>query len=708
MINIQIHDNIIHLRNDLISYVMEIQEGMLLHQYFGPAIPNWMPVPDQPSYKRSFATEHPGFARPFDELPFEYPQAGRGDFREDAMALQTMQFSKDCYDFRFQDCEIVETLIQPDGMPGLHGPGRTLKITLRDTASQLDLELYYGMLDHFAGVSRFQKLINCSENTILIRKLASTCLELPPEDWYLLSLAGTHLKEGTVQVSRLLNGKICLDSRRGPSSAQHPPFLALCEGKPAWDQGEVYGLALIYSGNHAEIVEQDYYGQIRVCAGVHPETLHWQLESGQSFCTPQCVLSCTQNGLNGMADSFHTLFLHHLFAWKPSPILINSWESYYYDTTEENLLDLAQRAADAGMEMLVIDDGWFRKENNSRSPIGDWQINRHKLPEGFTRVYQKLQDNGLKMGLWFEPEAISANSELAHTHPEWILRYLDQTPVEGRHELLLDLSQKEVQDHLIQMLESYLDNGMISYIKWDMNRPQTDTLNSEKNHRYILGLYRILDHITSRYPDILIEGCSSGGSRLDPGILAYCAQNWPSDNTDPFDRIQIQSGQALFLPVQTLNAHVSASPNHQTGRTSTLQDRFEIARFFQPGYELNLSQLLPEESSQLRAQTAQLKADRKWMNQARFRQLDSGWMKVDADRRRAEVLIFQEHFDPSQARKRVRIPGLDADTVYTIAPLHCTMTGAQLAHSGLVLPLASHDFSVYPLSIHALSPEKTA
>lgn len=699
MIRFERQGGLIHLSNDHISLVLEIREEKLLHVYFGRRLSRWLPVPDKPGYRRSYATEHEGFSRPFDETSFEYPEFGQGDFREDALSLLTEDTGCDFHDFRVADIQILDSLLQPAGMPGIQGDGKTLSIRLFSRISGLELTLQYGINETFAGVFRFQTLHNRTDQIVRIRKLARASLDLPARPWTLLSLAGTHLREGSRQVTDLPTGKVVLDSTRGSSSAQHPPFLALCDGAPEWDHGEIAGCALLYSGSHAEIVEKDYYAQVRLTAGLHPGLLDWPLEPGETFCTPQCVLSFTEGGLNAMAQNFHRLFLDHLFRKGEAGVLLNSWESFYYDTTSTNIVSLAESARELGIDLLVIDDGWFRTENSSRAPIGDWEVNRKKFPEGLPDLLAQIRKQGLAVGLWFEPEAVSPNSRLFKAHPDWILHLPGVDPVQGRHEYLLNLGLPEVQNHVMHMLDAFLSCGLIRYIKWDMNRPLTDVRKSQDSHRYILGLYRILRHLNETWPELVIEGCSSGGCRLDPGILACVHQNWVSDNTDPFDRVDIQSGLALFLPPVKLTAHVSASPNHQTGRTSRLQDRYEVTRFFNPGYELDPSKLSAEELARVKEQVKEIHEEAAWMKETDFFQGDGFWARTDQNRNRAEVLVFQPHFAPDQARRRLRLPFLNQDAIYRILPDDICMTGEQIARYGIGVPVADHDCQVLRFSL---------
>lgn len=698
MVEIIQQGSTIHICNSQISYILSIRDGRLFHEYFGERIKNWTKIADPIAYKRSFCVGQPDFERPFDELPFEYPQDGDGDYRIDAFRVKDRTTGADFFDFRVCDIECVDNLCVPVGMPGIKKEGKTVKIKMQSPCG-LRLTLFYGLCEEVSAIFRFQRLENATNHFLEIKKLASFSLELPAGNWQALTLAGTHLKEGEVQRVEVPNGVLSFGSRRGVSSSQHPPYWAIVDAKSGWNEGTAYGMSLLYSGSHEEIVEKDYYGQLRVQGGLHPDVLNWMLAPKEQFDTPQAILVYSKNGWNGMAQEFHNLYRSRLFSGTEKPILINSWESFYYDITQDKIEDLAGKAQEAGMEMVVIDDGWFRKENNSRAPIGDWIVNKAKLPDGLERAIEAITSRGMRAGLWFEPEAVSANSDLAAKHPEWILQEEGSVLSQGRHELLLDLSRKEVQDHVISFMDDFLTKYDISYVKWDMNRPLANAGKSGRHHAYVLGLYRVLDTVTSRHPDVIFEGCSSGGNRLDAGILAYVHQNWASDNTDPFDRIAIQSGLALFFPPQSLTAHVSASPNHQTGRKTSLASRFEVARLFNPGYEVDLGALCEKERQEISRQIKSIQADRKWMDSARFFQTDQLWAMVDSRQSRARVLIFQNHFDPTLARQRYLVPWLKEESIYRIEPLEIRMSGQMLRCIGVLLPRELHDYHVYSLDI---------
>lgn len=479
---------------------------------------------------------------------------------------------------------------------------------------------------------------------------------------------------------------------------------ALAAPSATWTSGCIYGAQLAYSADHIAMADIDQFGQVRWQMGLHPDTLRWPLAPGDSLCSPQAALVCSQEGLDGMAQAFHGLLRRHLIPARAHPVLLNSWEALYYKTTAQAIDQLCEGAANLGVQLFVLDDGWFRETDCSRAPIGDWRTNREKLPFGLEGAAQSVLSRGMAFGLWLEPEAVSPTSQLAQEHPDWILGACcgSSAPVLGRHEWLLDLSQKAVQDHLINLLDGLLSDLPISYVKWDMNRPMANM--PQGGHHgplgYSLGLYRVLSTVTQRHPDVLIEGCASGGNRLDAGMLAYVGQNWASDNTDPFDRLRIQSGLALCFPPEVLGSHVSASPNHQTGRATSLDTRYQVARFFNLGYELDLNALTEEERACVRQQIAQHRAEQKWVSQASFHQLGPHqWMVLEAHRDRAEVLIFQEHFSPRLAHKRWHVPFLNPQATYKVEPLGVLMSGAQLAQAGIQLSLVLEDFHIYNLSI---------
>lgn len=531
-------------------------------------------------------------------------------------------------------------------------------------------------------ILRHQKFENIGDHILKLQNVQSLSLELPAKEYDFLSLYGTHAKEAGRFRFRVHHGVQKTESVRGSSSPQHQPFFALMPSETSEEKGEVYGFHLIYSGNFLAQTECDQFGNIRAQIGIHPETFCWELSPGETFFTPEAVLNYSGRGLNTMSQNFHTLYRRHLFpksyAGKERPILLNSWEGMYYDVSLEKIEEQSALARKLGMELFVLDDGWFRAGNDSRSSMGDWICNDKKLPGGIHAAADIVRQNGLKFGLWFEPEAVSQKSGLYEKHPDWALHIPGYGLTEGRHEYLLDLTREDVRTYLKDMLDSYLRDGEIDYIKWDMNRPLTEVnsalLPPEKKgetfHRYILGLYDILECLKTSYPDLLVEGCSSGGARFDPGMLYYVSQNWASDNTDTFDRTLIQSGFSLIYPPEVIGAHVSITPNHQTGRITPLDTRYQAARLFNLGYELDLTKCTEDEKEAIRRQTEEHKEERSRLLDGTFfrHNVPNGnyvmWSVVTEDE--CLAVVFQKFFNPLCSHGRFRLLGLSPDADYIV------------------------------------------
>ena len=564
-------------------------------------------------------------------------------------------------------------------------------------------------------ILRHQKFENIGDHILNLQNVQSLSLELPAREYDFLSLYGTHAKEAGRFRFRVHHGVQKTESVRGSSSPQHQPFFALMSPDTSEVRGEVYGFHLIYSGNFLAQTECDQFGNIRAQIGIHPETFCWELAPGETFCTPEAVLNYSGGGLNTMSQNFHTLYRRHLFptsyAGKERPILLNSWEGMYYDVSLEKIAEQSALAGKLGMELFVLDDGWFRAGNDSRSSMGDWTCNEKKLPGGIHAAAEIVRQNGLKFGLWFEPEAVSQKSGLYEKHPDWALHIPGYGLTEGRHEYLLDLTREDVRTYLKDMLDSYLRDGEIDYIKWDMNRPLTEVnsalLPPEKKgetfHRYILGLYDILEWLKTSYPNLLVEDCSSGGARFDPGMLYYVSQNWASDNTDAFDRTLIQFGFSLIYPPEVIGAHVSIAPNHQTGRTTPLDTRYQAARLFNLGYELDLTKCTEDEKEAIRRQTEEHKEERSRLLDGTFFRHDVPndnyvmWSVVTEDE--CLAVIFQKFFDPLCSHGRFRLLGLSPDADYTDIKTGEIYGGDELMQIGVTVPLVKEDFHTFAIHL---------
>lgn len=705
-----------HLTNGIISYIIQVVDGRyLVHRYFGPALRSWHGGGQPVYYKRGYNTCHDDCTVPnvsFDDFPFEYPARSRGDFRIPAIEVEAGGVCHTQLDF--VSWRALDRKPALEGLPATFGaPGETatLEVTLADSAAGLTVRLYYTLFAGLGILARHQVAENTGHRPLILRNFQSASLELPAQPWQMLILYGTHAKEANLQRFPLHHGVQRIESVRGSSSPQHQPFFALAAPDAAADRGLVIGFHLVYSGNFLAQAELDQFGMVRAQIGIHPDGFAWQLEPGEKFTTPEAFLNCTAGGLNGLRQNFHAFYLRHLmpprFAGVERPVLLNSWESMYYDVTLSKIERQAELARQLGVELFVLDDGWFRKGNSSRDSMGDWRCNLRKLPGGIPAAARIIHSKGMKFGLWFEPEAVTPDSELFQTHPDWVLQTPGYPMTQGRHEYLLDLSRPEVVDYLFGVLDSYLQKCGIDYIKWDMNRPLTDFCSmapgarqGETAHRYVLGLYRLLDRITTVYPRLLIEGCSSGGARFDPGMLYYVGQNWTSDNTDGHDRLAIQAGYSLLYPPVAMGAHISITPNHQTGRTTPLDTRWQAARLFNLGYELDLTLLTQPERQEIARQIAQRKAERRWVQSSRFFTLElpgpyAGWAALAEDGSRCLVQVFQTRYDPLYCHTSVKLSFLEQGALYRDAASGQLYGGDELAHLGLMAPLAKQDDAAF-------------
>ena len=709
---------LVHMSNSKMSYIIEVVDNKyLIHRYFGKRIRQYPDFGEVQYYKRAFNTSHQISIEnvSFDDFPFEYSVRGNGDFRIPAISI-VQDTNIEHVEFTFKEWKVLDKKPIIDGLPSIHdeeNETETLEITCEDSIAGLRLYLYYSFFKDKSIILRHQKVENYGEQIVYIQNIKSASLELRKQNFDFLSLYGTHAKEGNVNRFPLHQGIQKIESVRGNSSPQHQPFFALVSQGTNEAQGEVYGFQLLYSGNFSGEVEVDQFGNIRCLLGMNQDTFTWELKPNQSFSSPEAVLNYSCDGLNGMSQNFHWLYQNHLLSKKYShhlrPILLNSWESMYYDVSLEKIAQQADLAKKVGIELFVLDDGWFREGLTSLSAIGDWQCNENKIPGGIKKVADIIHNKKMKFGLWFEPEAVSKGSHLMKLHPEWILQIPGYEWIEGRHEFLLDLSLEVVQNYLKQVFDHYLKDGYIDYIKWDMNRPLTNvnSLKLDKSqkrevyHRYILGLYNVLDYLKNKYPNVLIEGCSSGGARFDPGMLYYVDQNWTSDNTDAFDRVVIQSGMSLLYPPIIMTAHVSITPNHQTGRTVPLNTRFQVARFANLGYELDLNLLSDEELGEVSLQIESYKKDRTLIQSGLFYRHDVSednyvmWSIFNENKTECLTMIFQKFYNPLVYRTQFKIPFLNEDDNYLEVNTKQIVGGDELKNIGIAIPLVKEDFHVF-------------
>ncbi|MGL5723478.1 alpha-galactosidase, partial [Cetobacterium sp.] len=502
--------------------------------------------------------------------------------------------------------------------------------------------------------------------------------------------------------------KFVIDSKRGTSSVNSNPFIALKRKETTEFSGEVYGFNLVYSGNHIEMVEKNQYDKLRVSIGMNPFNFNWTLLKGDEFQSPEVVMSYSNTGMNGLSLNYHRLYRERLArgVWrdKVRPILLNNWEATYFDFNEEKILDIAKKAKELGVELFVLDDGWFGARNHDKAGLGDWWSNLEKIPSGVEGLSKKVEEMGIKFGLWFEPEMVNKDSELYRNHPNWILRAPNRKDTPSRNQHTLDLGREDVREYLYEKLSKILRESKISYVKWDMNRPMTEvwsevvdsTKQGEVFHRYILGLYELLEKLTTEFPEILFESCASGGNRFDPGMLYYMPQTWTSDDTDAVERIKIQYGTSLCYPVVSMGAHVSAVPNHQTNRITPIKTRGNVAVFGAFGYELDLNKITDEEKEIVKKQIEFFKENRELIQFGDFYRLvspfekklnDAAWMVVSKDKKEAIVAKYKILSVPNAGYESLLLSGLDEDYLYSVESLQVqgeSYYGDELHTSGLI------------------------
>lgn len=623
----------------------------------------------------------------FDEAlqlpPFAYPTSGRGDYRPSALRARGAD-GTDCVFLHYEGYRIMKGKPALAGLPAVYTESQdeadTLLIDMRDEKTGLKATLCYTVLPQLHVLTQSVLLKNEGAQPLMLYDPASCCITLRGA-YDMLHLHGAWAKERQVERTQPMHGIRRIGSCRGASGHQHNPFIALMDPSADEHQGACYGLSLVYSGDHQMLVDENAYGYTRFVGGVSECT--WQLQPAAQFQTPEMLLVFSNQGLNGMSQLLHTTLRTRLCrgVWRDRvrPILINNWEGTYFDFNTEKLLAIAEKAAQIGIELFVLDDGWFGHRNDDTSSLGDWFVNEKKLPGGLKLLAEKINALGMQFGLWFEPEMISPDSALYRTHPEWCLSVPDRPRSTRRNQLILDMSRTDVQDYVIEAVSSILSSAHIEYVKWDMNRNFAESASlllpperqGETHHRYMLGLYRVLEEITSRHPHILFESCSGGGGRFDPGMLYYMPQTWTSDDTDAVERLFIQYGTSIPYPPSAMGAHVSAVPNHQVGRSTTLKMRADVAMSGNFGYELDLSLLSEEELSQMQQQIAMVKQIRRLTQQGRFTRLLSpyegplaAWQFASEDQQELFVCIFRRYASANPAHTYVRVTDIDESACY--------------------------------------------
>ncbi len=652
----------------------------------------------------------------------EYSAFGMGDYR--ISCLEVLNEDGSCaVDLRYKAHSIRKGKYHLPGLPAVYETeeitAHTLVITCEDEVSKLEVELYYGVIEEYDVITRAVKIRNKGRDCIKLTKALSTCLEFHNNHFDLIHFYGKHSQEREFERTPVGHAKLSVESMRGLSSHQHNPFVILADRSATETNGECYGISFLYSGNFQAQVEVDQIGQTRFAMGIHPVFFRYEIGPGEEFVTPEAAMSYSFEGLQKVSHNFHKLIRNNIcrgsFKNKRRPILINNWEATYFDFNTEKLVRIAEEAAELGIEMLVMDDGWFGNRKDDYSGLGDWKVNTEKLGTSLKELADRVNATGLKFGIWFEPEMVNEDSDLFRQHPDWCLQIPGRPKTRCRYQLVLDLTRQDVRDYIYDSIAAVIDSAKVEYIKWDFNRSIAEAWSALKGkehqgqvfHDYILGLYKVLERLTGDYKEVLFEGCSSGGGRFDTGMLYYMPQIWCSDNTDAYDRLKIQYGTSFGYPISAVGSHVSAVPNHQTGRATPFRTRGIVAMAGTFGYELDVNLLSLEEKSDIREQVEIYKQNYELIQAGEYYRLSSpyenneftSWQFVSDDRTRSllSVVFHQSHGNPNFYTVLLR--GLKEMALYRISGRDKLYSGAALMNAGFDLPNPWGDYQAFQYEI---------
>ena len=710
------------------TYQMKVDDhGVLLHTYYGaPA--------DETDFSYLIGPEDRGFSgQPGDEkkdrtysmdyYPLEYPVQGNGDFRVKALKAG-FEGEVPALDLRFVSYELEKGKYSLPGLPALFeaeaGEVETLKITLKDRLEEIYVTLFYGVFEKKNVITRAASIENRSGKNVTLKCALSLGLDFMEGDMDLIHFYGKHAGERQFERRNLPHGITEISSSRGTSSHHHNPFVILCDKDTTEDFGNAYGVSFIYSGGFKIQMEKDQVDGIRLVCGLDDEEFLWKLAPGETFVTPEAALSYSEKGLTVLSDQFQKAYHANLIRspWKDKkrPTLVNNWEATYFGFDAEKLLKIAGEAADLGLDMLVLDDGWFGKRDDDNSGLGDWFVNEKKLGCTMKELVDRVNALGLKFGIWLEPEMVSEDSDLYRTHPDWVLQIPGREPNRSRNQLVLDLSRKEVREYMKKFIDDTLSCANISYVKWDMNRSVDNVYSAADptlsqgaiRHKYVLGLYEVMEDMLTRHPDLLLEGCSGGGGRFDAGMLYYAPQIWCSDNTDAIERLRIHYGTSFGYPMSSVSAHVSVCPNHQNGRVTPFKTRGICAMQGSFGYELDLSKLSEEDKAEARRQITVYNENWELFQSGSYYRLNSpmenhdytAWSYVSKDQRKASLSVIYTDLHGNPKPVRVKLKGLKKDVSYDVDGT--VYTGAALMRGGLLIPKPSCNYDSYMVCIHEI------
>lgn len=692
------------------TYAFRVSEfGFLNHLYFGKKIAR-----DDLNYSVYFQDRgHENFIaegrlHSHNQYLNECPTIGRSDYRESMIALNDSRYSR-ISELKYASHKIYNDKPILEGMPSLRG-GKTLAVTLKDEYNESEVILYYTVYDELPVILRRTEIINKGKKPLKIDRAYSFALDLDDEKWDAITLHGAWARERFIERTPLHHGIFAIDSKRCASSGQINPFMALCRKNADEDSGEVLGFNLVYSGDFVFKAQVNQIENTRVLGGINDYDFEWELGKGEKFSTPEAVMVYSDGGIGKMSRIFHDLYRKYLinprYVDKIRPIVINNWEATYFDFDTKKLCDIIDSVKGTGIDTLVLDDGWFGERNSDKTSLGDWYVNMKKLPGGLKPIIDHAHKNGMKFGLWIEPEMISENSELYKAHPDWAIQVPGIKPCHGRDQQILDLTRDEVVDYVIEVMSKILSENDIDYIKWDMNRTMTENYsehlgknNKEIHHRYILGVYKICEALVNGFPHIFFEGCSAGGARFDPAMLYYFPQFWTSDDTDAYMRTFIQYGTSLCYPLSSMSCHVADCPNHQTGRTTPFNSRADIAHLGATGYELDTTKFSDEIKEQVKEQVKAYKEMEDLVLFGDLYRLDCmqngnyfAEQIVSKDKSKSHITVMRAMAFPNFAVYRIYPKGLDANAKYFIKEENITLSGSTIMNVGLVVKMDSGDF----------------
>ena len=701
---------IFRLDTEKSTYVMGVSpEGFLGHIYYGDRLfmeaDNYLLRMEEPPYTPSVnKREKSAF---LDFFPMEYPTGGIGDYRESCLNIRNAAGNMGC-ELHYTGHEIYKGKKGLKGLPAsfaTEDEAETLEITLKDADLDLEVVLSYTAFEKENVITRSVRVQNQGKEDLRIEKILSACLDMDNENFSMLSLHGTWARERHIQTGELHYGKQVISSARGESSHQEHPFIALVTNGTEQENGKVYAMHFVYSGNFMAETELCQFDNLRMTMGINPEEFSWLLTPGEEFQAPEVVIVYSGNGLGAMTRSYHDFYRNHLirskFKYEKRPILINNWEATYFDFNTDKLLDIAREAKKCGIEMLVMDDGWFGKRNSDNCSLGDWKVNEEKITGGLKHLVDEVNKIGLQFGIWFEPEMISPDSDLYRAHPDWAIQIQGREATQSRNQYVLDFSRPEVRDYAYECVASVLRSANIAYVKWDMNRQLSDLGSSylpkerqqELFHRYVLGVYELQERLVTEFPDLLFENCSGGGARFDPGMLYYSPQIWCSDNTDAVERLMIQEGSALIYPLSVIGAHVSDCPNHSVGRVTPFETRGHVALAGTFGYELDITKIPEEDRALIPEQTATYNKYRHLIQQGEYYRIASYrenhkydcWALSSQDKKEVLVTYVQVLGVPNSHSRKVFLRGFDPKVTYRLEGTEETYTGEMLMKGGFLM-----------------------